>query len=624
MQQRQRRHGIHPSILHPFNLVASLKSGQRPTIDEPTTTLNTCNLPPFLVVVITQHIAAPKMSSFGTKRKARIIQTLDDDDADLGPSLIGGEEAKKDGECALPQAAQQQHLEPSVLISTKTRKSKQADTLPAAPPQGHIKFGRSKPAKSSSLRKSINFNDDDDDTTTTQPNNGDTAPITSASATADDLSSPVVIRPSLSRSGSTKQKKRQSSSRLSFGPSEIGADADAAEPPTTSLSTPKKTLGKRALENNALRRSSSLQNLASRFAGGDEERPRYSKEYLEELQSSTPNTPQNLSSLRITDDADHDDNDNDDVMDLDAAELDGVLVVPPPPDSLSLAPAAAHVLTDAEIRERKERRARLAKEAEFISLSGSDSDSSPRGSSSRVTVAFSKPAKRSESRLIAEDEDLGEGYDEFVHDGGLALGRQASSAAAQRQRQQIAELIYAAEANSDAESDDSEAERRAAYEAAQRRAGMDGLHRLGDDDDDDRDEIGLSAVPRMKPLPELGDVLQRMRGLVQGLEDDVARKRARIADLQREKDEILQREREVQEILNQAGAKYQEVMGGAAAAVTAGGVGDAIKMAAAVAAQSPLRPLPPGIAVGEHLSVERGLESFGTTPTTRPDLEDMV
>ncbi|KAK3335218.1 nineteen complex-related protein 2-domain-containing protein [Cercophora scortea] len=527
------------------------------------------------------------MSSFGTKRKARIIQTLDDEDADLGPSLIGGEEAKKD-----------------------------------APPQGPIKFGRSKPAKSSSLRKSINFNDDDDDTTTAQPNNGDTAPPTSAD---DDVSAPVVIRPSLSRSGSTKQKKGQSSSRLSFGPSEIGADADADDStnaPSASLSTPKKNLGKRALENNALRRSSSLQNLATRFAGGDEERPRYSKEYLEELQSSTPNTPQNLSSLRITDDAG-----NDDLMDLDAAELDGALVVPAPAASLALtqgAPAAAHVLTDTEIRERKERRARLAKEAEFISLSGSDSDS-PRDS--RVTVDFSKTktttsTKRSESRLIAEDEDLGEGYDEFVQDGGLALGRQASSAAAKRQRQQIAELINTAEANSDAESDDSEAERRAAYEAAQRRAGMDGLQRLGDDEDDD--EIGLNAIPRMKPLPELDDVLQRMRGLVQGLEDDVARKRARIADLQREKDEILQREREVQEILNQAGAKYKEVMGASAGAgvVAAGGVGDAIKMAAA--AQSPLRPLPPGIAVGEHLPIERGLESFGTTPTTRPDLEDMV
>lgn len=36
------------------------------------------------------------MSLFG-KRKPRVIQTLDDEDADLGPSLIGGEEPKREG-----------------------------------------------------------------------------------------------------------------------------------------------------------------------------------------------------------------------------------------------------------------------------------------------------------------------------------------------------------------------------------------------------------------------------------------------------------------------------------------------------------------------------------------------
>ncbi|KAK3342044.1 nineteen complex-related protein 2-domain-containing protein [Lasiosphaeria hispida] len=548
-----------------------------------------------------------KMSSFAAKRKARVIQTLDDDDD--ADALLIGDDSKKDGESIAPACAPAS----VALFADVNKKSKQADAPPIVPvPQGPIKFGRSKPAKSSSLRKSINFNDEDsihigdggallEKDTTAPSGNGDDG----------EAGAPVVIRPALSRSSSTKQKKRGSTaSRLSFGPSELAADDQ--EGATVEVVTPKKTLGKRALENNALRKSASLQNLTNlptRFGafGSEEERPRYSREYLEELQSSTPNTPQNIRAALEEGEA----------MDLDPSELDGALVVQSQdlsqssPSAQALAtsrpPAVANVLSETEIRERKERRARLAQEADFILLDGS-SDSEER-EPNRITLQFK--SKKAESRLIAEDEDLGEGYDEFVQDGGLALGHKAEREASRRHRQEMAELIQAAEANSDAESDDSEAERRAAYEMAQRRAGMDGLHRA-DDDDVDNDEGGASVIPRMKPLPDMDEVLQRMRRLVQGLEDEVTQKRGRMADLEREKEEILAREKEVQEILNQAGAKYQALVGSSA---TAGAAADISKLAS----QSPLRPLPPGI-VGD-LPVERGLESFGT-PTKRPEVDE--
>ena len=583
-----------------------------------------------------------------------MIQTLDDEDADLGPSLIGGEEAKKESKSSSHLHAQSRIPLPArsadnLHLSQNTR----ADTLPAVPvPQGPIKFGRSKPAKSSSLRKSINFNDDES--------------VEQSGASASDgleeqhrPGTSAVVRPAISRSSSLKKKKRASTSRLSFGPGDLVGDGDGAE--NEPISTPKKTLGKRVIENNALRRSGSGATLPTRLAifdNDDEEQPKYSKEYLQELQSSTPNTPQNLSSLRITDDADDGYGaglSNDDAMDLDPSELDGALIVPsqdlarrsPSTQALTRVNDSAHILTEAEIRVRKERRARLAlepKEGDFISLDD-DSDKSETEfekslHSNRVTVRFdSNKPRRSESRLIAEDEDLGEGYDEFVGDGDLALGRKAEREATLRHRKEMAELIQAAEAGSDAESDDSEAERRAAYEAAQRRAGMDGLHRRGDDDDGELDLDGgggVNMIPRMKPLPDLDDVLQRMRNLVQGLEDEVNRRRSKIADLEKEKGEILAREVEVQEILNQAGQKYQAVVGtpggpptgpGTPGAVpgtgSISGFGEAIKFA--VSTHSPLRVppvLPPGIAVGGgagELPVERGLESFGTTPTTRPD-----
>ncbi|KAK4465082.1 nineteen complex-related protein 2-domain-containing protein [Cladorrhinum samala] len=518
------------------------------------------------------------MAPFSAKKKARIIQTFDDDDGDLTPT------------------------------SPNTSEEPQSDQ----PPVARIKF-RSKPNKSSALRKSTTITDD-----------ADNNQAASAAATADEdddaSGAPVVVRPAISRAGSTKQKKRPgASSRLSFGgPSDGGADEDSAA--TEKPFTPKKPLGQRALENNALRRSASLQNLSSnlpiRFGGVDEDRPKYSKEYLEELQSSTPATPANIQMP------------DEDEMQLDESELDGAVVVAQPSSS-SLIPSnpdpVAHVLSAAEIRERKDRRARLAREQDFIALDEEESNSeSEQFQSSRATVdiASSRKKKKSKSetsRLIAEDEDLGEGYDEFVQDDRLALGKKAEKEAARRHRAEMAELINAAE--SDAASDESEAERRAAYEAAQRRAGMDGLHKPEEDVDMD---MGPDSVPRMKPLPKLNDVLARMKDILDGLEREVSRKGKTIEMLEKERREIEEREKEVQEILNQAGAKYQEVVGGG----VEGAAGEVAKLvqeslaggAGAAAGRSPLRPLPPGFAA--DVPMERGLESFGT-PTRRED-EDMT
>ena len=541
------------------------------------------------------------MSAF-TKRKARIIQTLDDDDVESGPALTAPGDSGKDREFI-------NHLASVALVADVPAKSEQADALSTVTvPSGiPLKFGRSKPVKSSSLRKSINFNDDHDTTGGGASIHSESG-ANSANDGEDEGGAPVVVRPALSRSSSTRPKKRSSTARLSFGPGEsLSNDGGEA---AAEVVTPKKMLGHKALQNNALRKSASFQNLQlnnlpTRFGtfGNEEERPQYSKEYLKELQSSTPNTPAKLPSQI-----------DNDLMDLDPSELEGALVMPSqdlaPLSSSAQAlitrdtrPAGAHILSETEIRERKERRARLAHEADYISLDdgGSESDSERH----RVTKA-----KKSDSRLIAEDEDLGEGYDEFVSDGGLALGRRAERDAARRHRQEMAELIQAAEDDNSSD-DDSEAERRAAYEAAQRRAGMDGLHRDEDDDlDMDGAGAGAGAIPRMKPLPELDEVLQRMRGLVQGLRDEVAGKEARRAALEREKEEILAREKEVQEILNQAGAKYQALVGSAVAA-------DVSKLVT----QSPMRPLPPGI-VGD-LPMERGLESFGT-PTRKLNEEDML
>jgi hypothetical protein len=506
------------------------------------------------------------MSAF--RRKARIIQTLDDDP-------VGIEEPKKEGKQFLYTLSIPAHPLPSPLPFADLNKP--ANALPAEPNQTPtaIKFGR-KPNKSSSLRKSINFAADDHA-------DGD-APV--AAEDEGDEGAPVVIRPSISRSGSTKQKKKPTSSRLSFGPG--GGEGDDG-----ATSTPRKSLGQKAAENNALKIK-----LPSRILGGEEDRPRYSKEYLSELQSSTPNTPHDMSTLTIEDE------DVQMAMDIDPSELEGATVVPAPEQATSTTltsrTPAATILTQAQIREKKERRARLALQGDaddYIGLSDDEDEEDRLGSK-----------KKKDSRLIAEDEDLGEGYDEYVEDGGLSLGRTAEKKARLQAKKEMAELIASAESpDEDGENSDDSVERRADYEAAQRKKGL-GVEALGGDGD----EIGANVIPKMRPLPDLQESLQRMKDLVQGLDDEVARKRARIAELKREKEEVVKREAEVQEILNQAGAKYQAVLG------TNSGLGaDAAKMVE----QSPLRvPLPPGLVPDQP--AERGLESFGTTPVAGAEYDD--
>lgn len=487
------------------------------------------------------------------------------------------------------------------FASSFTDLNKVANALHPEPPQTivPVKFTR-KPNKSSSLRKSINLADVDQDT-------GGGAPVSDAAAEAEDSGLPVVIRPSLSRSGSTKQKKKPTSSRLSFGPEALSAEDDS------SPATPQnKSLSQRAAEN-ALRKKQPVK-LPSRLLGGDDDRPRYSKEYLSELQSSTPNTPHDLSALTLADDEG-----DDSAMSLD--ELEGATVVSAPDTSaaggaLTSRTPAATILSAAQVREKKERRARLALQGEgdddYIALDASDDDEG--------RLAGRKGGK--ESRLIAEDEDLGEGYDEYVEDGGLSLGRAAERKARLRRKKEMAELIASAEGpddggegdDDDGENSDDSLDRRAEYEAAQRRKGM-GVEIL----EPGGEGGGADVIPKMKPLPDLDECLRRMRDLVQGLEDEVRLKRARIAALQKEREEIVQREAEVQGVLDQAGAKYQAVLGSS----RAGAPADVAKLAA----QSPLRnasmPLPPGLTM-PALVVERGLESFGTTPTARPEDEDMT
>ncbi|KAI1652771.1 nineteen complex-related protein 2-domain-containing protein [Daldinia decipiens] len=540
------------------------------------------------------------MSAFGAKRKARKITVQDDDEDILSAESLNP-----------PEEPQGPPLQPS------------------------FKTSRNKPFKHSSLRKSINADKLEDDIASDQQS---VSTNTNAGAEDDeDGDVPLRIRPPLGgRSGSSKTKKRASSSRLSFGvPTEETPGDDDSMILGEEVFTPKRstTLAHAAAENSAYKKGIAktlpLGRLPMRSNDTDDGRPRYSKEYLSELQESTPNTPQDLSKLQPT---------SDDEMILDPSELEGALVV----DTTTIHPTSPKktpILTEVEIQEKKARRARLAKEGskdtdDFISLSDDD-----RGAGDSYLTILSRrhePKSTKDTRLIAEDEDLGEGFDEFVEDGGLSLGKKAERETRRRRRAEMASLITAAEGGSDDESDDSEAERRAAYEAAQTRAGMDGL---AEEREQQRRRLGaaasnpLAVIPRITPLPDLSVLVEEFKARMRRKQEEMARLRGRIEELRAEREDILKREPEVQRLLNEAGERYRMLMSGAADTNAANGEGggsgsgnengDAMVSGTAttdnvVAAQSLLNQARSGGTPGQ-----RGLDSLGTTPVRQKSQMDM-
>lgn len=421
------------------------------------------------------------------------------------------------------------------------------------------KVGR-KPFRQSGLRNAFNPRDED--------TSGDRDETSQGNDEDDD--GPVVVRPNTNRAGLSKQKKKIAKSKISFG-DDAGQEDDEQSSDFNPSRRP--AMGQKVLEKNTIKRGMAARGLPLPVRSYQEEddRPKYSKEYLDELQSSTPNTPSDLSSLKAT---------LDDEMDLDPSELEGALIVDSPiPASISQ-PQTTQILTEAEIRERKERRARLAKEKDYISMEDEDDGLSTR-------------KKKDDSRLVAEDEDLGEGFDDYVEDGGLSLGKRAEKERRKQDRQKMAELINAAEGHTSDSSSDSDAERRIAYETAQTRAGLDGLKKPRKYPN----EQLLQVPPKITPLPSLAECLVQLQATLKSVQNDINTKAATVAQLTRERDDIIKREAEVQAFLNETGKKYEEAMG--------------------------RKPNSADGVAGAEMTGERGLESLGATPVNEVNMEDV-
>jgi hypothetical protein len=381
--------------------------------------------------------------------------------------------------------------------------------------------------------------------------------------------------------------KKRSSLRLSFGPSEASTDGDN-EQSDGAVFTPKKSnLSRIAIEKNAeLRARSSLaSDLAQSRATTQEDRPTYNKDYIAELRSSTPSRPVDWKPTP----------DEDDIgisKEIDIAAKFGPLAT-------LTADATSAIPTEAEIQEKKARRARLAKEKQaYVSLDddeedenwASDDDDEFRSNRNEISLRPKElKEKYAETRLVPDDEDIAEGFEEYVEDGRISLGRNAEREAKKKKRAEMAELIADAEQASDDDgSDDSEAERNAAYEAAQTRAGTYGQR-------DQPLNQGARTPPRIAPLPDLDQVLLQLQSELKAKEDRKDKLLMKVEELRQEKIRIVERQAYVQEQLRETGEKYEK-----------------LREEAGMAA------VPLNGAEGGKLIVNRGLDSLGATPLPPP------
>lgn len=371
---------------------------------------------------------------------------------------------------------------------------------------------------------------------------------------------PVVVRPTVPSRASSKN----SSLRLSFNPGEIPPTSQDSNTPSEVFTPKKSNLSRRAIEKNALRKSLVPPSTSLLPIRPPDDRPSYTTSALSELRNSTPSTPKDLHSLSDTE--------HDPPRALDVASKFG--------SDLALYATASSIPTETQIREKKDRRARLAKEQDFISLSPSSS------SNNNTTISLLPSKQKPESRLAHDDENLLEDFDSFVSDGQIALGRQAEKAQHRRHQLELRELIRTAEgASSATSSSDSETEQHASYEASQTRSALDGLAKPAPPR-----SRRPKTPPRITPLPQLSACVERLQSTLRRMEESRAGKVRQLEGVEREKVEIGVREEEIRKALREAGEAYERLSGEAA---TAKGVGED--------ASATARP--------------RGLETLGLTVT---------
>lgn len=360
--------------------------------------------------------------------------------------------------------------------------------------------------------------------------------------------------------------RKSTSSRKSLGLTPL--DHDEEEDSAESVVTPKRAgLSRVAIQRNASKRSSLLASQLPRRSPGeedDDDRPKYSADALLELRDSTPATPKEFGTVE------------DVAVGTQALDLSAKFGA-----SLArydhLSGQSSAIPSATEIAEKKARRARLAREeaAEYISLDPDDPnlddddddedlDENVMRNERGQLVLKPKEDKYglSESRLVHEDEDIMENFDEFTEDGKISLGKKAEAEAARKRKQDMAAQIAEAEGASDAEdSDDSERARTDAFVANQTRHG---IYNNPHSTTTPAAALDLTAhrpktPPIITPLPTVTIVAQRLEAQLASMQAARTQKLQEMRRLQREKIDLAEQEVRIQQALKETAEKFSRL-----------------------------------------------------------------
>lgn len=394
---------------------------------------------------------------------------------------------------------------------------------------------------------------------------------------------PAVTRPKIKRPTSTLTTGiSESTSRLSF--------TDDAPTPKDDDSKPfqikKSALSRKALERAAASRAGGRPITLPLPQDAPEDKPSiYSKEYLDQLRSSTPSTP-----FLVVSGDDNDvpmvDQDADPLGTFSKFGTTAAATAEPPRTGNTSIPDPALVKVLKARRAAEAAKANTSTSKEFISLSrsASDSDENSDNPSHRKKP---KPTRLVRTEILDEDDDPD--LASFIHDpststsaahptrliltNALSSRKGAESEERYLRRGQIAEaLALSASGSSDSDSDeavnsdsDSAAIDHDTRHRRQLRIATGGILNA-DDPTASLDARLRYQPPTIPPVPDLASKLRwlgELLGEMVRIRDGTVKK---VEEVRREKGEIERREREVQEGLARVGREYERL--------GLGGVGD--------------------------------------------------
>ncbi|PPQ85156.1 hypothetical protein CVT25_004163 [Psilocybe cyanescens] len=255
------------------------------------------------------------------------------------------------------------------------------------------------------------------------------------------------------------------------------------------------------------------------------ESPRYDAAYLKELKANTPSARPSLA-------ANIDPYDADMSIDVDDVSMQNIIV--DTEDNVSVIPSESSIQVAKEKRERL-RKTQANGEEDFISLSVTKRDEEPQG-------------PHPESRLVREEDELGEGDDEFAEytsaQERIALGKKSRKLEASQRRDAMKEMI------ADAEEEDEET---VEWEQEQLRRGG---HRTPEPSSSKVKQMYKPApIPLSAPIPSLGTAVSRLSERLSQLTTSHAKNSSTLTSLAQERQEVEEREKEMREMVEKAEEK---------------------------------------------------------------------